>query len=658
MQSVLGLARSPVSRTGGAVWLTLTFRRPANASTSVGSLLRAASISATRTRLVPWAEGFPGNDSLVVPALAMAKLNTTSFSREQPRSEGGCSACGAVSAGSIAPGASWLPGAGGGCHGWHAAERSARNRTWALGRRPSHISAPGEWGVGLAGAGRVRAGRECLVDDRGGSAGRWRLPQSIVAHAAVLVLVPPVPLSSIEPNASMLLQNAALRPRVAGAWAWDAALGGGSGAPGSWVEWRGARASLTEPPSSQPAPSDGAARWGLSLALLDRGAWPAALHSSWPFGNHTAPPGVTVRAWGEVADQFITPIPAGQATPNGGFELPLGAWWDRSAAALVAPAAVAVAAGTQHSVALLEDGTVRVWGLGSGGRLGYGSEFGSPDTIGDRPGSTPATAGPVPLGGPAVAVAAGSDHTVVLLAEGTVWAFGRAGSGQLGYGSTMSVGGIDGAMMIDAGPVPIGGVAVSVRAGGPATGAILSDGSARMWGSNAFGNLGVGSDDDVGGSPTRLPGTAGIVRAGGSTDKRLGFADLALSALHSIFLLTDGSLRGCGTDPQAGHGTAVELWCNAPGTSPPQAAPLDAGGRVVAVAVGPQHTLAVMEDGTLLSFGSGAAGRLGRGSTQSVVSLAPARPVDLGGRAMAVAAAEHSMVVMVCTDGRRQSASL
>lgn len=83
--------------------------------------------------------------------------------------------------------------------------------------------------------------------------------------------------------------------------------------------------------------------------------------------------------------------------------------------------AIAVAAGTHHSCAAFDDGTVRCWGIGSYGELGRGSV-------------TPATGDSAPVVGidDAIDVDAHGNSTCVLRADGTVWCFGRHTEGQLG----------------------------------------------------------------------------------------------------------------------------------------------------------------------------------------------------------------------------------
>ena len=76
---------------------------------------------------------------------------------------------------------------------------------------------------------------------------------------------------------------------------------------------------------------------------------------------------------------------------------------------------VVIVAGIAHTCVITDDGSVRCWGYGNVGQLGYGNK----SSIGDD--ETPASAGPVDLGAgrTAVAIAAGGDHTCVVLDDGS-----------------------------------------------------------------------------------------------------------------------------------------------------------------------------------------------------------------------------------------------
>jgi alpha-tubulin suppressor-like RCC1 family protein len=163
--------------------------------------------------------------------------------------------------------------------------------------------------------------------------------------------------------------------------------------------------------------------------------------------------------------------------------------------------AAEIAVGASHACARLTTGAVRCWGDGSEGRLGYGNTI----TIGDD--EAPAAAGDVPLGGIAVQITAGAAHTCALLASGSVRCWGRGGSGQLGYGNTATIG--DDETPASVGNVPLGGRAVDIAAGGDHTCARLESGAVRCWGSGDHGQLGYGNTENIGDDET--PASAGDV---------------------------------------------------------------------------------------------------------------------------------------------------
>ena len=73
---------------------------------------------------------------------------------------------------------------------------------------------------------------------------------------------------------------------------------------------------------------------------------------------------------------------------------------------------IQIATGSYHVCALLEHGSVRCWGLGAEGRLGYGNER----NVGDRMLSLPYNAGDVNISveSKVVQICAGSGHTCAL----------------------------------------------------------------------------------------------------------------------------------------------------------------------------------------------------------------------------------------------------
>ena len=152
----------------------------------------------------------------------------------------------------------------------------------------------------------------------------------------------------------------------------------------------------------------------------------------------------------------------------------------------------------------LASACVRCWGHVTSGQLGYAAT----NTIGDD--ETPASAGPVDLGPgrTARALATGSYHSCAVLDDGSVRCWGYGTSGQLGYASTETIG--DDETPGSAGPVDLGPgrTARAISAGSVHTCAVLDDGSVRCWGYNRQGQLGYGNEESLG--DNEAPGSTDI----------------------------------------------------------------------------------------------------------------------------------------------------
>jgi len=145
--------------------------------------------------------------------------------------------------------------------------------------------------------------------------------------------------------------------------------------------------------------------------------------------------------------------------------------------------AIDVSLGRFHYCALLDDGGVKCWGINAYGQLGQGDATARALTD-----ALP----PIALGQPATAISAGNEHTCALLADGSVKCWGRNNDGQLGIGTTESMG--DGAgelAALTAVDLGTGRTAVAIDAGWH-TCALLDNGGVKCWGRNSAGELGQG----------------------------------------------------------------------------------------------------------------------------------------------------------------------
>lgn len=113
----------------------------------------------------------------------------------------------------------------------------------------------------------------------------------------------------------------------------------------------------------------------------------------------------------------------------------------------------------------------------------------------------------MPLGGTAVQIALGYSHTCALLDTGAVRCWGENAIGQLGYGHTNPIG--DNESPASVGDVQLGGKAVEIAAGYQHTCALLDTGALRCWGEGTFGALGYGDTNAIGDAET--PASAGDV---------------------------------------------------------------------------------------------------------------------------------------------------
>ncbi len=347
-----------------------------------------------------------------------------------------------------------------------------------------------------------------------------------------------------------------------------------------------------------------------------------------------------------------------------GIALPAGAAAEQ-ASRPTSTASARLDTGGRQACAFLANDSVRCWGYGEEGELGYGNK----DTIGDD--ETPGSVGPVNLGGgrTATAIGAGDVHTCALLADSNVseasnvrcWGFG--GNGRLGYGNTSNIGDDTGETPGSVAPVDLGAgrPAVSISAGGAHSCVVLqdantpNDSNARCWGFGDNGELGYGNTADR--ELRRLPpenigddepaGSGGPVNLGSN---RRAVA-ISAGARHTCALLDDGNVRcwGLGGNGELGYGNTSNIGDNfneTPGTVEP--VNLGTGRTAAAISAGDFHTCALLDDSNVPDdsnvrcWGFGGNGGLGYGNTNTIgddpgETPGSAGPVDLGAGRTAVA---------------------
>lgn len=144
---------------------------------------------------------------------------------------------------------------------------------------------------------------------------------------------------------------------------------------------------------------------------------------------------------------------------------------------------VAIAAGGNHSLALRSDGTAWAWGDNGNGQLG--DSLREPEVQS----SVPVQVGDLR---DLVAIAAGSQHSLALRNDGVVWAWGYNGEGELGDGTTISRSFPALVRESSAVTTPLSNI-VEITSGGFHSMARRADGGVWTWGGNYWGQIGDGT---------------------------------------------------------------------------------------------------------------------------------------------------------------------
>lgn len=249
--------------------------------------------------------------------------------------------------------------------------------------------------------------------------------------------------------------------------------------------------------------------------------------------------------------------------------------------------AVGISVGGDHACAALQDGTIECWGDNGSGELGNGGLGGISST-------------PVAVQGitNAVGVAAGTQVSCAVLADGTAKCWGRDSFGALGtFGPALGH---------SSTPVAVKGItgAVKITSGGLTTCVLLSNGNVKCWGENLAGEAGNGSRNYG-----RLPAPVLV--------KKVSHAVNVSMAGVGCATLADGTAKCWGSNYFGALGTGLPT-----NQGPKTAALVPRLARVVSVAAGIESSCAVIADGTARCWGSNDHGQLGNGSTSTGQSKA------------------------------------
>jgi len=181
-------------------------------------------------------------------------------------------------------------------------------------------------------------------------------------------------------------------------------------------------------------------------------------------------------------------------------------------------------------------------------------------------------------------------HSLVLLNDGTVKGFGSNYYGQLGLGNNTD--------STTPTLIPSLSNVKQISCGVNYTLVLLNDGTVKGFGHNAYGQLGLGNTTTTISTPTLIPSLSNVKQ-------------IACGGYYSLVLLNDGTVKGFGlnSNGQLGLGNV-----DTPKSTPVLIPSLT---NVKQISCGNNFSLALLNDGTVKAFGYNVQGELGLGNVTS-----------------------------------------
>jgi alpha-tubulin suppressor-like RCC1 family protein len=255
-------------------------------------------------------------------------------------------------------------------------------------------------------------------------------------------------------------------------------------------------------------------------------------------------------------------------------------------------------------MALDSSGAVWIWGNNFSGQAGNGTHDGQILT----PQRVPGLSG-------VVQIAAGDASDYALKSDGTVWAWGYNEQGELGDDTTLN--------RFYPSQVPgLTGIS-KIAAGEEDAYAIRPDGSVMAWGNNQHGLLGNGTGTGMSTTPVQVPGLTGVSQISASDSEAFALTAFA------------GTVWAWGDDGNAGDGTIS-----------PYFTPVQIGlSGVSQISAGEYDAVAVLSNGSVLTWGDNSYGDLGTGTTDFNNHPSPVLVRTLAGGSLVASGEDDVMVV-------------
>ena len=264
---------------------------------------------------------------------------------------------------------------------------------------------------------------------------------------------------------------------------------------------------------------------------------------------------------------------------------------------------VKVSNGSYHSFGLTSDGRIYAWGRNTSGELGIGTTLARSNV----PIAVKTTG--TPMDGKVVKQVEGGgryegSHSIALASDGTVYTWGLNQYGQLGNNTTINS---RSPVAVQAAGTPMEGkTIVQIAAGADHSLALDSGGALYAWGSNAYGQLGNGT--------TTNSSVPVAVKIAGTPLAGKTIVQIAAGANHNMVLTSDGAVYTWGWNYHGQLGNNTKTNSNTIVAVQTIGTPI-AGKKIVKIAAGQGHSLALTDDGMVYTWGRNDTGQLGNNAT-------------------------------------------
>jgi alpha-tubulin suppressor-like RCC1 family protein len=274
--------------------------------------------------------------------------------------------------------------------------------------------------------------------------------------------------------------------------------------------------------------------------------------------------------------------------------------------------AKAIAAGGNHTCAILDNESIKCWGKNASGQLGIGDTNNRGDGSNPMGDSLPVV--DLGSGRTAKVIVAGGSHTCTILDNSAIKCWGENDQGQLGLGNTTDS---PNASLVDMGS---GITAKAIATGESHTCAILNNSTIKCWGRANEGQMGLFKwNDNIGDEPNEM-GTTGqddLTKIG------TGRTPVAIAAgkNHNCAILDNSSIKcwGANTSGQLGLGDtnnrgADEDGGDQMGDNLP-VVDFGIGRKARGIIAGDNQTCVIMDNASIKCWGENTSGQLGLGNT-------------------------------------------